>query len=94
MATMLKAVRKLNKDEKLSPQAKVIHETLLEKAGLKKDIDRVDLVKEIKSAGTLETRQDVGRVVSYYMPRLVDQGLIEVTKTKVEKPAKEEKKAA
>lgn len=88
-----------NKD-KQSPQAVTIVDTIVAKVGLGKPIDRNDLVKELESSGKLNTRQDVGRVVSYYQPRLQEAGIIDVVKeseaSDAEKPAKSgvSKKAA
>lgn len=80
-----------NKD-KQSPQAVTIVETIVAKVGVGKPIDRTDLVKELESSGKLNTRQDVGRVVSYYQPRLQEAGIIDVVKeseaSDAEKPAK------
>lgn len=96
MKTLITVTRALvtegeNKD-KQSPQAVAIVETIIAKVGVGKPIDRADLVKELESSGKLNTRQDVGRVVSYYQPRMQEAGLITVTKeseaSDTEKPAK------
>jgi len=66
--------------DKLSPQAVAIVETIVAKAGMNIPLDRAALVEELTSSGKLNTRQDVGRVVSYYQPRLQEAGILTVTK--------------
>ena len=78
--------------DKIAPQAKTILAVLKEKAGGKnKAVARQDLIQAITDSKKLETRQDVGRVLSFYQPKLVEDGLIEVKK--IEEP-KAEKTAA
>lgn len=66
--------------DKISPQAAAIIDTVVAKVGIGAPLDRTELVKELESSGKLNTRQDVGRVVSYYQPRLQEVGILEVTK--------------
>jgi hypothetical protein len=99
MKTLMTVKRELvtegETSDKQSPQAVTIVNTIIAKVGLGNPIDRAALVAELESAGTLNTRQDVGRVVSYYQPRLQEAGLLEVTKESEasdgEKPAKASK---
>jgi hypothetical protein len=77
--------------DKTSPQAAAIVAAILAKVGVGVAIDRADIVAELESSGALNTRQDVGRVISYYQPRLQELGVLEITKEakpEGEKPAK------
>lgn len=84
MKTIMKVLRAVVTEgeaaEKHSPQALTILNTITAKVGLNQPIDRSDVVAELESSGALNTRQDVGRVISYYQPRLQAAGLLEVTK--------------
>lgn len=67
-------VKQVGKDEKLAPQARVIVNTV-ESAG--KPLDREELVKALD--GKLQTRQPIGRIVTYYQKLLVERGYITIT---------------
>lgn len=75
---LITLLRGLNEGEKISPQAKVMVDTLAESGANETAVDREDLVAKLTEAGTLNTRQDPARVVAYYIPRLKEAGLIEV----------------
>lgn len=90
----LKLLRALAEDEKLAPQAKVIVETVRQAVDVDGVIDREDLVAKLTDSGELNTRQDVGRVVAFYTPRLVEAGLIEVIKHAPDPAAVDETKPA
>lgn len=88
---LLREVKVDDKDEKLAPQEKVIYDALLAK-GLNKEIDRDSFVEELEKSGKLTTRQETGRVVSYYLQHLTKIGVAESIKPAPEPKA--EKKAA
>lgn len=95
MTIKFKALRELVTEgetaDKTSPQAATILSTIIAKVGINQDVDRAEVIAELESSGALNTRQDVGRVVSYYQPRLVEMGVLEITKEakpEGEKPAK------
>lgn len=88
---MLREVKADDKDDKLAPQEKVIYDALVAK-GLNKEIDRDSFVEELEKSGKLTTKQDVSRVVSYYLQHLVKIGVAESIKPAPEPKA--EKKAA
>lgn len=94
MKTMITALRKREEDEKMAPQAKVICDVLVNTVGVNKPLERQALIKALD--GKLETRQDIGRIVSFYQNRLVEAGLIAIEKITetAEKPAKEKKAPA
>lgn len=89
---MLKVLRALNEGEKVSPQAKVMLDALNESGATETAVDREDLVAKLTESGALNTRQDPGRVVAYYLPRLKEAGIIEVEVIKPEAPAEGEEK--
>jgi DNA-directed RNA polymerase beta' subunit len=93
---LLREVKEDVKEDKLAPQEKIIYEALLAK-GLNKEIDRDSFVEELEKSGKLTTRQEVSRVVSYYLQHMTKIGVAESIKpepvAKEEKP-KTEKKAA
>lgn len=92
MKTTIALLRDYKDEDKLAPQCKVVLDVLKAKAGgLKKPLERQDLIKAITDSGKLTTRQDVGRVISFYQPRLIEDGIIDVVKVQdevKEKPAK------
>lgn len=65
-------------EEGVSPQAKAILETLKDNGGT---MNRDDLVSKLEKK--LKTNQPPTRVLSFYQPKLVEDGLIEVSKQKV-----------
>lgn len=75
---LLKVLRGLNEGEKVSPQARVMLDTLNESGATETAVDREDLVAKLTESGALNTRQDPARVVAYYLPRLKEAGLVEV----------------
>lgn len=74
---MVKLKKQAIPEEGISPQAKVILETLKEGGG---NMDRQDLVSKLEKGNKLKTEQPVTRIVSFYTPKLVEAGLIEVNK--------------
>lgn len=84
---LLTVLRTLNEGEKVSPQAKVILDTLTESGATETAVDREDLVAKLTESGALNTRQDPARVVAYYLPRLKEAGLVEVDVQKPEPTA-------
>lgn len=58
---------------KLAPQARVIVNVLQEKTSLTRDALNVAL------EGKLQTRQPIGRIVTYYQKTLVEAGYISIT---------------
>lgn len=94
---LLREVVADNKDDKLAPQEQVIYDALLKK-GLNKEIDRDAFVEELEKSGTLKTKQEVSRVVSYYLQHLTKIGVAESIKPapapKEDKPKAESKGAA
>lgn len=94
MKTFIKVTRKIAEDDKLAPQQRVIIETVIEKSGgVGKKLERSDLIDELTSNKKLNTRQDPGRVVSFYQPKLQEMGLIEVTKESEKETKPSAKKA-
>lgn len=95
MKTTLALLRDYKDEDKLAPQAKVVLDVLKQKAGgLKKPLERAELIKAIEDSGKLQTRQDTGRIISFYQPRLAEDGIIEVQKIeekKEDKPPKKDK---
>lgn len=63
-------------EAKLPPQAQGI--VNLVKAAGKKGITRKDLVEAME--GVIETRQPLGRILTYYQKRLTEIGAVEMTK--------------
>lgn len=80
----MRVLREFEEGEKLSPQARVIVETIKSAVGLNEDVDRDDLVAKLVESGKLNTRQEPARVVAYYVPKLKEAGLIETQTDKVE----------
>jgi hypothetical protein len=73
-----KFVKPVAEGEKLAPQARVIINVLSEhKAGL----TREDLSKALD--GKLQTRQPIGRIVTYYQKTLVERGYISIDAVEV-----------
>ena len=66
-------VKQVGKDEKLAPQARVIVNTI----ETIKTADREALVKALD--GKLQTRQPIGRILSYYQKSLVEAGYLTIT---------------
>ena len=67
--------------EKLAPQARIVLNHI--KAAGTSGVTRDKLVAALEkdaTAGTLETRQDVRKILGFYQPRMVEAGLIDVTK--------------
>jgi hypothetical protein len=92
MRVSLKLLRVPTDKDKLAPQARVIVEVLNAEYGKGKAVPRQELIDKIVASGKLETRQEPGRILSFYQPKLVEDGFIEVDKIeepKAEKPAKE-----
>lgn len=90
---MISLLRDLKEDDKVAPQAKVFLQVLKDKVGLKVAIERQDLIKAVEASGKMTTRQDVGRVISFYQPRLQEDGIIKIEKIAEEKDAKPAKEA-
>lgn len=61
-------------ESKLPPQAQGIVNILKEKG--KKGLSRKDLIDAM--TGTIETRQPVGRILTYYQKRLVECGAVKI----------------
>lgn len=94
MQTLFTITRDVTAEDKLTPQAKTIVDTIVNKVGLNAKLDRDDLVAELEASKALNSRQDVGRVISFYTPRMVESGLLVVEKEGVAEPkAPKEKKA-
>jgi hypothetical protein len=73
-------------DVKVAPQAKAIA-VIVEAAGTK-GITRKDLVANME--GIVQSRQPLGRIVSYYQKLLVDSGFFTVTEAPAETAANTE----
>jgi hypothetical protein len=80
MKTFYTVNRELAAEEKQPPQAKAIIAAIVGKVGVGNPLDRKDLIAELTASGVLNTRQDVGRVVAFYQPRLTESGILGVTK--------------
>lgn len=93
MKTLFKFTRKATDEDKLSPQAKVIVEAGIAAGGVGKTVERAALVKTLEDSKALNTRQDVGRVIAFYQPRLKEAGILEVIKEKAPEKEKAEAKA-
>lgn len=72
-------VKQVDKDGKLAPQARVIVNTM----ETLKTANRDELVKALD--GKLQTRQPIGRIVTYYQKTLVEAGYITITEGEVVK---------
>jgi hypothetical protein len=68
-----KFVKPVAEGEKLAPQARVIVNVLSEH---KNGLTREDLNKSLD--GKLQTRQPIGRIVTYYQKLLVERGYITI----------------
>lgn len=68
-----KFVKGVAEGEKLAPQARVIVNML---ADHKNGLTREDLAKALE--GKLQTRQPIGRIVTYYQKTLVERGYITI----------------
>jgi hypothetical protein len=94
----IKALRAATDEDKLSPQAKVIMETIIGKVGLNTAIAKTDLITQLDDDGALNTRQGAAKVLTFYMPRLIEDGLMEKERVAeaadAEKPAKATKKTS
>lgn len=88
----LTLTRELTAEDKLAPQSRVILSTIQEAAGVGTAIDRDDVVAKLTESGALNTRQDPGRVVAYYLPRLKEAGLLDVEDVAPEPAAEGEPK--
>ena len=97
MATvMLKKIGEFPETVKVSPQLKVIIDAM---AKYENGVDRAALGKEVEA--DLKTRQDPVRVIMFYQAKMVEHGVVEVTKigapakekVEGEKPVKKSKKA-
>jgi hypothetical protein len=74
------ALREPTAEDKLTPQAKVIFTTLIDKVGLNTPMDRAELIKELDSNGDLVTRQGASRVFTFYQGQFVEKGLMSITR--------------
>ncbi len=73
-----KFVKPVAEGEKLAPQARVIVNVL---ADHKSGLTREDLNKALD--GKLQTRQPIGRIVTYYQKTLVERGYITIDAVEV-----------
>jgi hypothetical protein len=73
-----KHVKPVAEGEKLAPQARVIVNVL---ADHKNGLTREDLSKALE--GKLQTRQPIGRIVTYYQKMLVERGYISIDAVEV-----------
>jgi hypothetical protein len=73
-----KFVKPVAEGEKLAPQARVIVNVL---ADHKNGLTREDLSKALE--GKLQTRQPIGRIVTYYQKTLVERGYITIDAVEV-----------
>ena len=67
---------------KIAPQLQIIIGHI--KAAGKSGISYDNLVKAVEADEKFQTRQPVGRVITYYTPTLVDKKIVEVTKVETE----------
>lgn len=101
MKTYIKYLRVPTDDDKLGPQEKACMSAVAKAAGDKagERALRTDVIEALTAGGQLVTRQEPARILSFYQPKFVEKGLIEIQKEaepKAEKPAKapSEKKTA
>ena len=94
MKTFIKLVREKKEDDKFGPQVQAcydaVHKTVEGKVGAQ--AERKNVIETLTASTSLVTRQDPARILSFYQPKLVELGVIEIIKEaepKPEKPAKE-----
>lgn len=94
MKTFIKLVRVKAEADKFGPQVQACYNAILAavdgKAGEK--AERKTVIDKLTSGSDLVTKQDPARILSFYQPKLVEAGVIEIVKEaepKPEKPAKE-----
>lgn len=94
MKTFIKLVREKKEDDKFGPQVQAcydaVHKAVEGKVGER--AERKTVIETLTSDTGLVTKQDPARILSFYQPKLVEAGVIEIVKEaepKPEKPAKE-----
>lgn len=94
MKTFIKLVRAKADDDKFGPQVQAcydaVHKAVDGKVGER--AERKTVIDTLTASTSLVTRQDPARILSFYQPKLVELGVIEIIKEaepKPEKPAKE-----
>ena len=94
MKTFIKLVREKKEDDKFGPQVQAcydaVHKAVEGKVGER--AERKTVIETLTASTSLVTRQDPARILSFYQPKLVELGVIEIIKEaepKPEKPAKE-----
>ena len=94
MKTFIKLVREKKEDDKFGPQVQAcydaVHKAVEGKVGER--AERKNVIETLTASTSLVTRQDPARILSFYQPKLVELGVIEIIKEaepKPEKPAKE-----
>ena len=88
MKIELRALRPVQDEDRLPPQAAVVIKVLVDQVGYENLIDKEALIAALEvnelsegSENKLKTKQDPGRILSFYIPKLEAMGLIEKVKT-------------
>ena len=94
MKTFIVLKRAKKEDDKFGPQVQACYNAISTAVDGKvgERAERKTVIEKLTAGSDLVTRQDPARILSFYQPKLVEAGVIEIVKEaepKPEKPAKE-----
>lgn len=96
MKTFIKLVREKTAEDKFGPQVQAcydaVHKAVEGKVGER--AERKTVIETLTASTGLVTRQDPARILSFYQPKLVEAGVIEIVKEAEPKPEKAPKETA